>query len=181
VQSAPEAIFFDLSASGTGFVPVVVSGIARNVPISAAGRIRPEFQQATGALESMRNRVVNALQENPRFPEGERKMILNELKIGPRVFANRESYINQLVALDNVFDGLAQRAISVANEPKTGLTNRRDAEKKLQDINQIRDLLGVQARKINNTEQWKAAPPGEYLVYDPGRKIFVYARKGAQQ
>ena len=153
VQSAPEATFFDLSASGTGFVPVVVSGIARNVPISAAGRIRPEFQQATGALESMRNRVVNALQENPRFPEGERKMILNELKIGPRVLANRESYINQLVALDNVFDGLAQRAISVANEPKTGLTNRRDAEKKLQDINQIRDLLGVQARKINNTEE----------------------------
>jgi hypothetical protein len=45
----------------------------------------------------------------------------------------------------------------------------------------VRDLLGVRQRKIDNTDQWKAAAPGEYLVFDPNRKIYVYAQKKGTQ
>jgi hypothetical protein len=177
VQSAPQSTFFDLSSTGTGFVPVIVSGIARNIPIEAAGQIKPEFQQGTTMLENMRNRVVNVLQENPRFAEGERTQILRELDIGPRALTNKQAYLNQIVALDNVFDGIQTKTQGVADTKNTGMETRREAYKKLEEVNFIRDLLGVRERKISTTEAWKSAPPGEYLVFDPNRKVYVYARK----
>jgi hypothetical protein len=181
VQGATQSTFFDLASTGTGFVPVLVSGIARNVPLEAAGRIRPEFQQATTMLENMRNRVVNVLQESPRFAEGERTQILRELNLGPRLLDNKQSFINQIVAVDNVFDSIESKTKTLTGARNTGIEKRREAFKKLEEVNFIRDLLGVRARKIDNTEQWKSAAPGEYLVLDPTRKIYVYAQKKGGQ
>lgn len=177
VQAAPQSTFFDLASTGTGFVPVLVSGITRNIPLEAAGRIKPEFQQATTMLENMRNRVVNVLQENPRFAEGERKQILSELNLGPRLLDNKQSFINQIIAVDNVFDSIEAKTKALTEAKNTGMEKRREAFKKLEEVNFIRDLLGVRARKIDNTEQWASAAPGEYLVFDPTRKIYVYAQK----
>jgi hypothetical protein len=91
LPAAPKSSFFDLAATGTGFVPVLVAGVARNVPLDAAGKIGPEFQQSTAMLaESMTNRVSTCLQENPRFAEASAQQILRELKTGPQgLFANR--------------------------------------------------------------------------------------------
>ena len=180
-QAAPQSTFFDLASTGTGFVPVLVAGVARNIPLEAAGRIKPEFQQATTMLENMRNRVVNVLQENPRFAEGERKQILSELNLGPRLLDNKQSFINQVIALDNVFSGIEEKTSSLTQARETGLEKRREAFKKLEEVNFVRDLLGVRQRKIDNTDQWKAAAPGEYLVFDPNRKIYVYAQKKGTQ
>jgi hypothetical protein len=178
VQNAPQGTFFDLSSTGTGFVPVLVSGIVRRIPLEAAGSIKPEFQQGTTMLDNMRARVVNVLQENPRFAEGERTQIQAELGgISPRMMTNKQSYINQLVALDGVFDSIETKTRGLAEAKETGMSARQDAYKKLEEVNFVRDLLGVKSRKINNTEAWKAAPPGEYLVFDPNRKIYVYAQK----
>ena len=178
VQNAPQGTFFDLSSTGTGFVPVLVSGIVRRIPLEAAGSIKPEFQQGTTMLDNMRARVVNVLQENPRFAEGERTQIQAELGgISPRMMTNKQSYINQLVALDGVFDSIETKTRGLAEAKETGMSARQDAYKKLEEVNFVRDLLGVKSRKINNTEAWKAAPPGEYLVFDPNRKVYVYAQK----
>ena len=180
-QAAPQSTFFDLASTGTGFVPVLVAGVARNIPLEAAGRIKPEFQQATTMLENMRNRVVNVLQENPRFAEGERKQILSELNLGPRLLDNKQSFINQIIALDNVFSGIEDKTTALTQARETGMEKRREAFKKLEEVNFVRDLLGVRQRKIDNTDQWKAATPGEYLVFDPNRKIYVYAQKKGTQ
>lgn len=166
-QTAPKSSFFDLAATGTGFVPVLVAGVARNVPLDAAGKINPEFQQSTAMLQSMTNRVTNVLQENPRFAEGERTQILSELRTAPRLFSNRNGYINQIIALDNVVDGLQSRAEKVRDEPKTGITARNDAIKKLEDIASIRDLFGIQQRTVTDPNVWKTLPPGEYIVINP--------------
>jgi hypothetical protein len=165
--TAPKSSFFDLAATGTGFVPVLVAGVARNVPLDAAGTIAPEFQQSTAMLDSMTNRVVNVLQENPRFADAERKQILGELKLAPRLFSNKNGYINQIIALDNVIEGLQSRAERVRDEPKTGITARNEAIKKLEDITSIRELFGIQSRTINDPGVWKTLPPGDYIVVNP--------------
>jgi len=166
-NTAPKSSFFDLAATGTGFVPVLVAGVARNVPLDAAGTIAPEFQQSTTMLSSMTNRVVNVLQENPRFPEGERKQILSELALAPRLFANKNGYINQVIALDNMFETMEQKTRSVFAEEKTGIAARNDAARKLEDLNSIRGLLGIQSRTITDPEVWKTLPPGDYVVINP--------------
>jgi len=179
-QAAPLSTLFDLSSTGTGFVPVIVAGVARNIPLSIAGRIKPEFQQSTAMLENMRNRVVNVLQENPRFAEGERKQILNELNLGPRLLDNKQSFINQLIALDNVFNEIQQKTSALTSAKETGMDKRREAFKKLEEVNFVRDLIGVRQRKIDTPEEWKSAAPGEYLVFDPNRRIYVYGQKGTK-
>ena len=166
-NTAPKSSFFDLAATGTGFVPVLVAGVARNVPLDAAGTIAPEFQQSTAMLQSMTNRVVNVLQENPRFPVAEQQQILKELKTAPRLFANKNGYINQIIALDNVVEGLQKRQEAVRDEPKTGITARNEAIKKLEDITSIRELFGIQSRTITDPEVWKTLPPGDYVVINP--------------
>jgi hypothetical protein len=166
-STAPKSSFFDLAATGTGFVPVVVAGVARNVPLDVAGTMAPDFQQSTAMLQSMTNRVVNVLQENPRFPVAEQQQILKELKTAPSLFANKNGYINQIIALDNVVEGLQSRAERVRDEPKTGITFRNEAIKKLEDIASIRELFGIEQRTITDPNVWKTLPPGEYIVVNP--------------
>jgi hypothetical protein len=166
-RTAPKSSFFDLAATGTGFVPVLVAGVARNVPLDAAGRIGPEFQQSTAMLDSMTNRVVNTLQENPRFAEGERQQILGELKLAPRMFANKNGYINQIIGLDNVLEGIEQKTTSIRDQEKTGIAARQAATKKLEEISAVRELLGIQQRTITDPKVWATLPPGEYIVINP--------------
>ena len=118
-------------------------------------------------LESMTNRVVNTLQENPRFAEGERKQILNELKIAPRLFANKSSYMNQIIALDNVIEGIESKTQNILQEPKVGVTARQAATKKLEEIGAVRDLLGIKSRIVTDPNVWRTLPPGEYIVVNP--------------
>lgn len=166
-SAAPKSTFFDLAATGTGFVPVLVAGIARNVPIDAAGKIAPDFQQSTTMLQSMTNRIVNVLQENPRFAEGERTQILDELRTAPRVFSNRSGYINTIIALDKVMEDLEKKATNIINNERTGVQTRKEQERKLEDISSIRELFGIQQRTITDPGVWATLPPGEYIVVDP--------------
>ena len=166
-RTAPKSTFFDLAATGTGFVPVLVAGVARNVPLDAAGPIGPEFQQSTAMLDSMTNRVVNTLQENPRFAEGERQQILGELKLAPRMFANKNGYINQIIGLDNVLEGIERKTAGIQNQERTGVAARQAATKKLEEITAVRELLGIQQRTITDPNVWKTLPPGEYIVINP--------------
>jgi hypothetical protein len=127
----------------------------------------PDFQQSTAMLKSMANRVTNVLQESPRFAEGEREQIRAELALAPRLFTNKNGYINQIIALDNVVEGLQSRAERVRDEPKTGITARNEAIKKLEDIASIRELFGIEQRTITDPNVWKTLPPGEYIVVNP--------------
>jgi hypothetical protein len=166
-STAPKSSFFDLAATGTGFVPVLVSGVARNVPLDAAGKIGPEFQQSTAMLESMTNRVVNTLQENPRFAEGERKQILDEVRLAPKLFSNKNGYINQIIALDNVLEGIETKTRGIQSETKTGIVARNAATKKLEELTAVRDLLGIQQRTVIDPAVWKTLPAGDYIVLNP--------------
>ena len=166
-RTAPKSSFFDLAATGTGFVPVMVAGVARNVPLDAAGKIGPEFQQSTAMVDSMTNRLVNALQENPKFAEGERQQILGELKLAPRMFSNKNGFINQIIALDNVLEGIENKTMSIRDQEKTGIAARQAATKKLEEITAVRELLGIQQRTITDPNVWKTLPPGEYIVINP--------------
>jgi hypothetical protein len=191
-STAPRTTFFDLAGTGTGFVPVLVAGVARNVPLDAVGNIKPEFQQSTAMLTSMSNRIVNALQENPLFAEGERKMIKAELNIEPRLLTNKNAFINQIIALDNAFEKIENTTYSKFNNPQTGIAERNKAAKKLEDISSVRrDMLGIQQRTFMPTtpnydsdedrNRWAKLPPGQYIVLNPQGFKEVREKKPAAQ
>ncbi|MFM2186243.1 MAG: hypothetical protein RIR43_815, partial [Pseudomonadota bacterium] len=179
VNRAPKATFFDLSATGTGLVPVVVGGFSKMVPFEFAGNIKPEFQQSTTALTNMVNQIVTRLQNSPQFAEGERKSLLGELDLKPAILQNRTGYINRLVAIDNVFESKEKQATEQSQVKEIGIPARNKLYGQIGEYRYIRDQLGIRDRKINSTEQWNAAPPGEYLVLDPTKGIYVLGTKAA--
>jgi hypothetical protein len=190
-STAPRSTFFDLAGFGTGFVPVLVAGVARNVPLDAAGQIRSDFQQATSMITDMSNRVVNVLQENPRFAEGERVMIKKDLDISPELFTNKSAFINRIISLDNSFEKIEQKTYGIFNNVKTGIQFRNDAAKKLEEISAVREMLGIQQRTFlpiapdyNSDEdrnRWAKLPPGQYIVLDPkGFKVIREKKPAAK-
>jgi hypothetical protein len=177
VDSAPKATFFNLSATGTGFVPVIIAGVAKYVPIEVAGRISPEYQQDTTALTNMSRQIVTFLQNSPNFADKERQQILKDLSLDPRLLQNRPNYINQLVGLDKVFRLKQEQAEQQAELKNIGIAARNKEYAKVGEYRYIRTMLGVQDRKIDTQEQWMASPPGEYLVFNPNKKTYEFAIK----
>jgi hypothetical protein len=191
-STSPRSTFFDLAGFGTGFVPVLVAGVARNVPLDAAGQIRSDFQQATSMITDMSNRIVNVLQESPRFAETERAMIKKDLDISPELFTNKSAFINRVIALDNSFEKIEEKTYKIFNDVKTGITFRNDAAKKLQEIDSVREMLGIRSRTFlpiapdynsdEDRKKWAALPPGQYIVLSPqGFKVIREKKPAAKR
>jgi hypothetical protein len=85
----------------------------------------------------------------------------------PGMFSNKNAYINQIISLDNVLEGIEKKVRSVQAEAKTGIAARNDATKKLEELAAVRDLLGIQQRTVTDPAVWKTLPPGEYIVLNP--------------
>jgi hypothetical protein len=166
-NAAPKTTLFDLAGFGTGFVPVLVAGVARNVPLDAAGKIGTEFQQGTSLTMGIRNRLVNTLQDNPRFAVSEREMIEKQIDLAPRLFTNKSAFINQVISADGVLEIIETKTNSIFKEPTTGIAARNEAAKKLEDVKAMRDVLGIQQRTVLDPAVWKTLPPGEYIVVNP--------------
>jgi len=179
VKAAPLASMFDLRSTGTGFLPVLISGVVRRIPFDIAGQIKPEYQQGTEMLKSLENRVVNAMQENPRFAEGEREMIKEELRILPKFFTNEVSFGNQLIAIDNVIEGLEEKAKAIATADRVGSEKRKEAAKKLLEISTIRDMIGILPNRLTTPEEVRAAAarikePTGFPIYNPDKRMYEY-------
>jgi len=166
-NTAPRSTLFDLAGFGTGFVPVLVAGVARNVPLTVVGNIGTEFQQGTSLVMGIRNRLVNSLQDNPRFAVSEREMIEKQIDLAPRLITNKPAFINQVITADGVLELIETKTKNIFNEPTTGIAARNEAAKKLEDVRAMRDVLGIQQRTITDPAVWKTLPPGEYIVLNP--------------
>jgi hypothetical protein len=173
VENAPAATFLDLAETGTGLVPVLVGGVMKRVPLDIAGSIAPQFQQSTALLSGLNNRLVTALQENPRLSEGERKSIKSELDTLPTLLTNTIAFQNKAIAIDAMLESIENRENSIINNEKTGVENRKNAQAKLETMKQMRDIIGIKDRKVNSAEEWASLPPGNYVAFDPDRKIYV--------
>lgn len=121
--------------------------------------------------------LVNTVEYQPHFTEGERAQLGVLVDLAPSFFSNRVSYYNKLVVLDRILEGMEAETRTLINTPKIGKALRQDSYSKLYEIRNIRSQLGVSERKINNTEDWLMAAPGYWLMFDPHRKIYVYAQK----
>ena len=69
----------------------------------------PILAVASAMITDMSNRIVNVLQESPRFAETERAMIKKDLDISPELFTNKSAFINRVIALDNSFEKIEEK------------------------------------------------------------------------
>jgi hypothetical protein len=83
------------------------------------------------------------------------------------MFANKNGYINQIIGLDNVLEGIENKTLNIQSQARVGVAARQAATKKLEEITAVRELLGIQQRTITDPNVWKTLPPGEYIVINP--------------
>lgn len=155
---------FNLAKAGTGPINVGTAFVAR-VPI--AGELIDDPSQPIQAgryLSNAANRIGRAFATNPRFAEGERRQIQEELNLLPGFIDRPEAYQQRLIGLDSLLLDLRRGAY------REGYLNRnlgpdtiRAGRQAVEEIDRARELLGVPPR-VTSKEQFDSLPPGPFLL-----------------
>ena len=171
VSTAPkEPTLFEAAERGTGIIPVTTSFIAK---FPFMGDTAVGEQQATTFLRNSVNQLNRAIATNPRFAEGERQQIQQELDLSPSLFDNPAAMRNRLIGLDDLMGRLEREALAKGETTNLKAEDRALAREKANDIRKIRDLVGLPPR-VTNVNEFRALPSGTpFLFYDPKEKAFV--------
>jgi len=107
------------------------------------GDLKPGAMQANAFLNLAKNRIVNALQQSPRWAEGERAMINAELDIVPTFLGDAVSYANRLVGIDMILDRMEKNA-NLASEDRNITVDERNINANFaRNIADVRGLMGI--------------------------------------
>lgn len=142
-------------------------------PVSAAGEligrtpILGEFVPASQITQSRndlmvaRRDLVTVLQNSPKYAEGEREQIQEEIKIEPQVFDRPGALRNRLIGIDDALARREQTAARVMNTAPVGSERRRQAASILLGLQQFRQVLGVPPRYGTAGDVKKAIEDGD--------------------
>lgn len=99
----------------------------------------PDEVAQTRQMFSMQQKdLVRALQNSPRFTEGERQSIEKEIDIAPKTWTSAASLKSRLVAIDR---SLRNRLVNERKKAKSPETNSKDVKGHLLKANIIEDFL----------------------------------------
>ncbi len=106
----------------------------------------PIIGSGAGVVDTLRTliplaakRLVTALQQNPRFAEGERTALQEDLKIEPSVFDNKGSMLGRLVAIDVFLQSLEAELEAGIKDLKQPVAARRADKKSLRLVQNARE------------------------------------------
>lgn len=157
--SPGDPTMFNLASMGTGPIPVSSAFIAR-VPIVGELVDADQNIQANTFLSNAANQLNKSLATNPRFAEGERKQIMQELQLATRLIDRPEAYQQRLLGFDTLLVQLRNKAYRAGYQnPNLGPETIRAERAKVEEIDGIRDLIGVPVR-ITTKADWDALDPG---------------------
>jgi hypothetical protein len=158
---------WELASLITGPVPAAAEGISRT-PLVGDLVQAPQFTQSRNQVKQQQNDLVRVLMNNPRYAEGERKAIRDEINIDPRLWDNPTAYRDRLIGIDNALEIRERNAFNTANSARVGREERIQAMNILNALRAFRDNLGVPPRVANDAD-WEALQPGTEYIAPDGR------------
>jgi hypothetical protein len=90
---------FGMYKSAVGVGPGIMTA-ALNIPFLGED-VSGESQIAQTAIRNSNRRLVTAMQNNPKFSEGERNAIEQELNLDPKAFTTAKAYFSRMVAMQS--------------------------------------------------------------------------------
>ena len=90
---------FGMYKAAVGVGPGVMTA-ALNIPFLGEN-VSGESQIAQTAIRNSNRRLVTAMQNNPKFSEGERNAIEEELNLDPKAFTTAKAYFSRMVAMQS--------------------------------------------------------------------------------
>jgi len=156
-----------------------VAGVARwwgsgPVPLG----LGQEEVSAEQYVTTQQKSLVRALQQNPRYAEGERKSIEEDIRITPETFGNERAYQLRLVEIGKYIDEEVRFNAKILQNP-TGTTvqQRQQAMQSNAALSQFYDQLELPI-KVKSLAEAKKLPPNteefldeNWILRDgPGKK-----------
>ena len=150
-----------------GPVPVVASKVAK---VPGFGDLAPDMQQAVVFVDTAKRDLIKNLQNNPRFPEGERKAIEKEIDIGANFIDNPAAVGNRMIALDDFLFKRQQNEERAAQDNTLPSATRQAALQAANELRNFRVTMGVPPR-MTTIEEVKALPPGTRFIWQGQERV----------
>ena len=130
------------------------------VPMGIGG----EQVSAAQQVEMQSRNLVRALQQNPRYAEGERKSIEKDIQIGPEAMSNPTAYRLRLVEIGKYIQEELQFNASVLKNPNgTTVQQRQQALQSTAHLDEFYGKLGL-PQQVKSVEEAKKLPPGTQFL-----------------
>lgn len=134
---------WEMSDAVVGPIPSVQQ-LAGKTPIlgdiTGGGGKATQYRQY---LDNEVNSLVRVFQLSPRFAEGERQQLKQELDISGKAFDTVASYQQRLIAIDQSLENRYQEALNVAQDPAVGAKVRNANAERVGAILKFRQRLGI--------------------------------------
>lgn len=135
----------EISGLITGPVPTGAEALGQT-PIIGTFINPKQFTQARNFVPIVQRQLVTALQNSPKYAEGERNQIQAEVQIEGRFWDNQQAFINRLIAMDDALSVYQHAAAEDLHKADIGAERRRWAADKFNAITRFRRQLGIPPR-----------------------------------
>ena len=151
-----------------GRLPIVGESIGGKIGSGSANRART-------MIPALQNRLVNVFQNNPRYAEGERVNIKEEISIQPSLIDNPTAYKERLLAVDDQLIARYNNAIKNTTDMKLDAEYRMQAMRVAVGIQQFRERLGIPPR-VKTVDEAMSFPPGSIIIGPNGKEYRIPER-----
>jgi hypothetical protein len=150
-----------------GPVPKIASTISK---VPGLGDLAPEMQQAVTFVNAAKRDLIKNLQNNPRFPEGERKAIESEIDIGANLLDNPAAVRNRMIAIDDFLFKRQQNEERASKDSSLPVATRQAALQASNELGNFRATMGVPVR-ATSIDQVKSLQPGTKFIWEGQERI----------
>jgi len=159
-----ENTFFNLAGKGTGPVNVTKRTLNK-LPIIGSFIDADQETNAAQFMNAGVNAVARALGETERFGSIEKAQILEQLGLLPSFIDRPDALRMRIVGLDNLLLKAMMEMDESAYDPNLPVATRKETLGKLNQIRQVRSLLGAPPR-VYNMDDLRAIGVGQPFVFD---------------
>jgi hypothetical protein len=157
---APQRTIWEM-APNLSALQVAGAAVAQNVP--GAGGFFSQAQQDQAYFESSLRELVKALQNNPRYAEGERQAIERELNLNPRVLRDADALRNSLLGIDRFLtERKTEAGQTYGNKENTPEARGQALDAIVAIENFQKKLMPV---RVNSLDEVRALPPGTAFFF----------------
>ncbi len=133
---------WELRDHAAGVIPFVKETISELSP-SGTPLTNPAVAEARQMFRNAIGRFTKALATNPRFAEGERKQLRDELKVLPKVLDSKEALGGRMRAIDASLRRRLKHEIEAGNDQSMAKKDRLASRAKVRAIQELLEVMGV--------------------------------------
>tara|TARA_R110000824_G_scaffold150436_5_gene321020 strand:+ start:754 stop:2658 length:1905 start_codon:yes stop_codon:yes gene_type:complete len=132
---------FGMFKNAVGVGPGVAT-FAANIPFLGE-QVSGESQIAQTLIRNANRRLVTAMQNNPRFSDGERKAIEQELDLNPRAITTAKAYFSRMVGIQSSVNRMIGEKYAIIYSEGVTKKQKDIAARQLVELKNYNEVMGM--------------------------------------